>query len=209
ITFRRLEANQDLLTYPLDSMNVGNQLWRYLTGPDGQAYLHGTRCQRMSSTINSKFAGANIILTYRKAQLKIYPKTHHGLRVEVMVSKHNIQEHCGNRSAENLHRIIEEIVKPTLQNANIPRVIRELPPAKNITPLLLEHLIDDPTILHMAKKTLEHRALTKDEVPRIYRNKGKKHLYKAEKTGREWLYYLRPQLLAEIDWYPKTEEGGE
>jgi len=201
LTFRNIEVNQDLLTYPHDSVMVGNMLWQYLTSSDGQAYLYDTRCQKMTSTINSKLAGARIILTYIEGQIKIYPKTQHGLRVEVMLTSDHIQRHCKNRSIENLQRIIDEIVKPLLQKTNIARIIKDLPPAPDIATRLFETLIDDPETLHMAKKTLEHRALTKAEIPKTYRNKGKKPIYKAERQGQDWLYYLTPEFLGGINWY--------
>ncbi len=56
ITFRNLEVNQDLLTYPHDSVMVGNRLWQYLTSPQGQAYLYRTRALKMTSSMNTKFA---------------------------------------------------------------------------------------------------------------------------------------------------------
>ncbi|MDG6220414.1 MAG: hypothetical protein QCI38_03075 [Candidatus Thermoplasmatota archaeon] len=201
LTFRGLEVNQDLLTYPYDSIMVANTLWQYLTGPDGQRYLYDTRCEKMTGTMNTRYAGARIILTYDTGQLKIYPKTNHGLRVEVMLKPEHIQQACKNRSTTNLQKLIDEVVRPLLKKTNIPTVLGDLPPAQNITPQLLEIILDDPQILHMAKKTLEYRALTRDEIPPIYRNKGKKHIYKAERRGREWLYYLRPEFLGGTNWY--------
>ncbi|MCK4718948.1 MAG: hypothetical protein KAT70_09785 [Thermoplasmata archaeon] len=201
LTFRNLEVNQDLLTYPHDSVMVGNQLWRYLTGPDGQSFIYDSRCLKMKSTMNTKFAGAQIILTYKEAELKIYPKTHHSLRVEVVIDRAHIQKHCGNRSTDNLQRLIDEIVKPLLQKTDIARIIRDQPPIQDISPLLFEKTIDDPKTLHMVKKLMERRALTKDEAPKIFRNKGKKDILIAERMGKDWLYYLRPELLAGIDWY--------
>jgi hypothetical protein len=191
-----IEVNQDILVHPFDAVTVQNDLWAYLISQDGMQHLYDIRAQKAEATTNMTFAGTSIVLDFgRKGLIKIYPKTHHGLRMEArLLGKQHIKPMMGNKRLDGLQTLINDHAVPLMNQARIPELLREQKPPRNITPLVLDHTITDPVLLHMIKKLIEHKYLLKKEIHPMFRRHGKKHFLKAERHGKDWHYVLHPNL---------------
>ena len=191
-TIDTVEINQDILVHPHDSVGVQMDLITYFQGQDGHDYLQQTGIRKVNTYENYAYSGIAIQLDYGKEGIvKIYPKTHHSLRVEaIFYGKQHIKKNLGKKTLDYLERGKRELARPLLEKIAIPKIIEEQPPPRNITPYLLEKFIPDPTEKHMAKKLHERKYLFKKEIPSQYL-RGKNRLFRGLNHEGTWHYILK------------------
>jgi hypothetical protein len=194
-TIHIMEVNQDILTGQHDSVSVQMELIKYFLSPDGRDYLQQTNIRRFNTFEDYAHPGVAVQLDYgREGIVKIYPKTHHSLRVEAtMYGNKHIAKRFGRKSIDLLDQIKNEMAKPLIDKLAIPQLLEEIPTPRTLTSFIFDHFIPDPIYKHIAKKLDERKYLFKHEIPpKLLR--GKHRLFRAINHEGIWHYVLDPGL---------------
>ncbi len=191
-TIQSIEINQDILVHPYDSVSVQQDLVSFFLSTAGSDYLQRTGYRRLTLFESGEHPGYSMELNYGKeGNIKIYPKTQHGIRVEAALfgNKH-IRKHFNRKSYTDLDRVKNEIAKPLIRKVDVPRLLQEQPPPRDITPYLFEKFIHDPVERNMAKKLYDRRYLLKQEIAPQYL-RGKTRILEGTNHEGIWHYVLK------------------